>query len=207
MGSVTLELHVGTGTWAAKAARQRAVRQQIGQQARQESLAIARAQRGQSIDPAWRAKGRDAFRRGPSRPGRNRTCNPRFWSALLATPALQHLLIFRDLALGQQRWRRWTTPALALILALPNSPLGPARHARERVPLARRLIRRILRMCRGPRGLGLALPGGSPAGSATTRARLLRSAGRARIVRLATAVRGTWLGPLVRRRLKTSSVP
>ncbi len=83
MGSVTLELHVGTGTWAAKAARQRAVRQQIGQQARQESLAIARAQRGQSIDPAGRAKGRDAFRRGPSRPGRNRTCNPRFWRPVL----------------------------------------------------------------------------------------------------------------------------
>src|SRR6266516_2867858 len=53
-----------------------------------------------------------------NRPGRNRTCNPRFWSALPATPALQHWLIFKDLALGQQRWRRWTTPALALILTL-----------------------------------------------------------------------------------------
>jgi len=57
-------------------------------QARQESLAIARAQRGQSIDTAGRAKGRDAFRRGPSRPGRNRTCNPRFWSALAAAGAV-----------------------------------------------------------------------------------------------------------------------
>src|ERR1041384_8553958 len=45
-------------------------------QARQESLAIARAQRGQSIDTAGRAKGRDALRRGPSRPGRNRTRLP-----------------------------------------------------------------------------------------------------------------------------------
>src|SRR5438876_680814 len=53
-----------------------------------------------------------------NRPGRNRTCNPRFWSAPLATPALKRLLIFKDLALGDQRRRRWTTPALALILAL-----------------------------------------------------------------------------------------
>ena len=29
------------------------------------------------------ADGRDAFRRGPSRPGRNRTCNPRFWRPVL----------------------------------------------------------------------------------------------------------------------------
>ena len=48
-----------------------------------------------TIDPAGRTKGRDAFRRGPSRPGRNRTCNPRFWSALLATPALKPLLNFQ----------------------------------------------------------------------------------------------------------------
>jgi len=82
------------------------------------SLAIARARRGQSIDPAGRAKGRDAFRRGPSRPVRNRTCNPRFWSALPATPALKPLLIFNDLGPGQQRRRRWTTPALTLFLAL-----------------------------------------------------------------------------------------
>src|SRR5437667_1707651 len=93
-------------------------------QARQESLAIARAQRGQSIDTAGRAKGRDAFRRGPSRPGRNRTCNPRFWSPLPATPALERLLIFKDLAPSEQRRRRWTTPALALILALSRT--GPA---------------------------------------------------------------------------------
>src|SRR6266566_6341592 len=48
----------------------------LPKQARQESLAIARAQRGQSIDTAGRAKGRDAFRRGPSRPGRNRSRLP-----------------------------------------------------------------------------------------------------------------------------------
>jgi hypothetical protein len=59
-----------------------------------------------------------------NRPGRNRTCNPRFWSPLLATPTLQRLLIFKDLALGQQRRRCWTTPALTLILALPQA--GPA---------------------------------------------------------------------------------
>src|SRR5216683_506819 len=53
-----------------------------------------------------------------NRPGRNGTCNPRFWSPLLATPALHRLLIFNDLALGQQRRRRWTPPALALILTL-----------------------------------------------------------------------------------------
>src|ERR1043166_2594267 len=52
-------------------------------QARQESRAIARAQGGQSIDTAGRARGRDALRRGPSRPGRNRTCNPRFWRPVL----------------------------------------------------------------------------------------------------------------------------
>src|SRR6266581_3928671 len=56
--------------------------------------------------------------RGPSRPGRNRTCNPRFWSAVPATPALERLLIFKDLALSEQRRRRWTTLALALFLAL-----------------------------------------------------------------------------------------
>src|SRR5260370_4613648 len=60
------------------------------------------------------------------RPGRNRTCSPRFWSPLLATPALQHLVIFNDLALGRQRRRCWTTPALALILALtPPSVCAP----------------------------------------------------------------------------------
>src|SRR6266566_6354705 len=69
------------------------------------------------LSTAGRAKGRDAFRRGPSRPGRNRTCNPRFWSALPATPALKPLLIFNDLGPGQQRRRRWTTPALTLFLA------------------------------------------------------------------------------------------
>src|SRR5439155_5579337 len=53
-----------------------------------------------------------------NRPGRNRTCNPRFWSAVPATPALQRLLIFNDLAPSPQRPRCWTTPALALILAL-----------------------------------------------------------------------------------------
>src|SRR5713226_2370582 len=35
-----------------------------------------------------------------------------------STPALHRLLIFNDLALGQQRRRRWTPPALALILTL-----------------------------------------------------------------------------------------
>src|SRR5260370_19217151 len=53
-----------------------------------------------------------------NRPGRTRTCSPRFWSPLLATPALHRLLVFNDLAFGQQRRRCWTTPALALILAL-----------------------------------------------------------------------------------------
>src|SRR5260370_17546575 len=53
-----------------------------------------------------------------NRPGRTRTCSPRFWSPLLATPALHRLLIFNDLALGEQRRRCWTTPALALSLAL-----------------------------------------------------------------------------------------
>ena len=61
-----------------------------------------------------------------NRPGRTRTYNPRFWSALPATPALRGLLIFKDLARTYQRRRRWTTPALALILALPNRTLGPA---------------------------------------------------------------------------------
>ncbi len=55
----------------------------LHKQARQESLAIARAQRGQSIDTAGHARGRDDVRRGPSRPGRNRTCNPRFWRPVL----------------------------------------------------------------------------------------------------------------------------
>ena len=41
--------------------------------------------------------GRLTLRLTPNRPGRNRTCNPRFWSALLATPALKGLLIFKDL--------------------------------------------------------------------------------------------------------------
>ena len=56
-----------------------------------------------------------------NRPGRTRTYNPRFWSALPATPALRGLLIFKDLARTYQRRRRWTTPALALILALKRS--------------------------------------------------------------------------------------
>src|SRR2546421_5458856 len=64
------------------------------------------------LSTAGRAKGRDAFRRGPNRPGRNRTCNPRFWSAAAATPALQRLLIFNDFAPNERRRRRWTTPAL-----------------------------------------------------------------------------------------------
>src|SRR6266571_9338779 len=53
-----------------------------------------------------------------NRPGRTRTYSPRFWSALPATPALKGSLIFKDLARSEQRRRRWTTPALALILAL-----------------------------------------------------------------------------------------
>src|SRR5207247_2833854 len=54
-------------------------------------------------------------------PGRNRTCNPRFWSALLATPALDRLLILKDLPRSEERQRHWMTPALALILALRNT--------------------------------------------------------------------------------------
>src|SRR6266566_3651562 len=42
----------------------------------------------------------------------------RLWSALLATPALKRLLIFKDLAPGHQRRRRRTTPALTLSLTL-----------------------------------------------------------------------------------------
>ena len=45
---------------------------------------------------------------------------------LPATLAWQGLLIFKDLARTYQRRRRWTTPALALILALPNRTPGPA---------------------------------------------------------------------------------
>src|SRR6266700_6575486 len=80
-----------------------------------------------------------------NRPGRTRTYNPRFWSALPTTPASKRLLIFKDLALSEQRRRRWTTPALALILALrtigdqPRVPCPAARHrqlcvVRFRVP-------------------------------------------------------------------------
>src|SRR6266581_3853721 len=58
-----------------------------------------------------------------NRPGRTRTYSPRFWSALLATPASKRLLIFKDLALDQQRRRRWTTPALTLFQTL--STRGP----------------------------------------------------------------------------------
>src|SRR6266852_1958505 len=56
-----------------------------------------------------------------NRPGRDRTCNPRFGSPLLVTPALQSLLVFRDSALSHQRRRCWTTPALTLLLALRRS--------------------------------------------------------------------------------------
>src|SRR5260370_12454258 len=78
-----------------------------------------------------------------NRPGRTRTCSPRFWSSLLATPALQRLLIFNDLALGHQRRRCWTTPALALILALghlfrrtkPTDPLPLFRLRSTSVPI------------------------------------------------------------------------
>ena len=74
-----------------------------------------------------------------NRPGRNRTCNPRFWSPLLATPAVQRLLILNDLALAQQRRRCWTTPALALILALFNAAevVAQRRAPRQVAPLAR----------------------------------------------------------------------
>src|SRR5260370_38314639 len=58
-----------------------------------------------------------------NRPGRTRTCSPRFWSPLLATPALERLLIFNDLAPGQQRRRCWTKPELALSLALRRGVL------------------------------------------------------------------------------------
>src|SRR3989454_12367700 len=67
---------------------------------------------------------RDEPARVTNRPGRNRTCNPRFWSVAAATPALKRLLICKHLALRDQRRRRWTTPALALILALRGA--GPA---------------------------------------------------------------------------------
>src|SRR5260370_1264102 len=71
-----------------------------------------------------------------NRPGRTRTCSPRFWSPLLATPALHRLLIFNDLALGQQRRRRWTPPALTLFLALFHAAdRHPASLARRRGPI------------------------------------------------------------------------
>src|SRR2546422_3312422 len=82
------------------------------------------------------------------RPGRNRTCNPRFWSAVLATPALQPLLIFKHLALSEQRRRRWTTPALALILALRRRARQPIH--RPRAPASPR--RRYLATALGARG-------------------------------------------------------
>src|SRR6266851_2774118 len=82
-----------------------------------DSLSLAREQHGRA--PDRRASARPLLKVvHRNRPGRNRTCNPRFWSPLLATPALQRLLIFKDLASGQQRRRCWTTPALTLILAL-----------------------------------------------------------------------------------------
>src|SRR5260370_14984579 len=78
-----------------------------------------------------------------NRPGRTRTCSPRFWSSLLATPALQRLLIVNALSLGHQRRRCWTTPALALILALghlfrrtkPTDPLPLFRPRSTSVPI------------------------------------------------------------------------
>src|SRR5216683_8343044 len=66
-----------------------------------------------------------------NRPGRTRTCSPRFWSPLLATPALERLLILKDLALGHQRRRCWTTPALALFLALRRAGPQPQRLCRH----------------------------------------------------------------------------
>jgi len=56
---------------------------------------------------------------------------PRFWSPPLATPALQRLLIFNDLALGQQRRRCWTTPALALFLSLTEARVHRERQSRS----------------------------------------------------------------------------
>jgi hypothetical protein len=47
-----------------------------------------------------------------------------FGGPLLGTPALQRSLIFNDLALSQERRRCWTTPALALILALKTTLLA-----------------------------------------------------------------------------------
>ena len=75
---------------------------------------------------ASRRLNRSEASRSHDRPGRTRTCNARFWSVAAATPALKPLLIFRDLGPGQQRRRRWTTPALTLILALPGpvQPIG-----------------------------------------------------------------------------------
>src|SRR5205809_5810058 len=52
----------------------------------------------------WKHEGRDGSRRGPSRPGRNRTCNPRFWR----TPSNAGVAAFVDFqALSAER----TTPA------------------------------------------------------------------------------------------------
>jgi hypothetical protein len=79
-----------------------------------------RRKRGRIVSPPNPPQGNN-FR---NRPGRTRTCNPRFWSPPAATPASQRLLIFKDLAPTQQRRRRWTAPALALILALSQNPRG-----------------------------------------------------------------------------------
>jgi len=77
-----------------------------------------------------------------NRPGRTRTYSPRFWSALPETPASKGLLIFKNLALCQRRGRRWTTPALALFLALnrcldEQQPLEPPEPHSGALPAAR----------------------------------------------------------------------
>src|SRR5260370_27308244 len=85
-----------------------------------DSLSRAREQQGRA--PDRRASARPLLKVvHRNRPGRNRTCNPPFWSPLPATPALERLLIFHDLAPSPQRPRCWTTPALALILTLKRS--------------------------------------------------------------------------------------
>src|SRR5260370_21532311 len=91
-----------------------------------------------------------------NRPGRTRTCNPRFWSPLLATPALQRLLIFNDLAFGHQRPRCWTPPALALILTLrktnSDAPRDEGRTRSARLTRARAPSLRGLSPAREERG-------------------------------------------------------
>src|SRR5712692_3199412 len=61
--------------------------------------------------------------RSENRPGRNRTCNPRFGSALPATPALQRLLILKGVSSAPP------TPAL-----LDNAGVGTNPGTEEEQP-------------------------------------------------------------------------